>query len=371
MKKKICFFNKDLKIGGVERQLYYLVDGLSKTKYDIMLLLCKKEGAFLDKISKGISIIGLGTPYSHSNKIIIMIKLFLFLLKNRPDIFISFHVHLNIISIIACKLLSIKVFICFPGYYPGSRLFWLRKYFYTKADKLISVSSGVRSSVVNNLQVPDSHKNIIIENCVDLKDVEEKSKEEIHSPFLDGDRFTIVSVGRLSAEKKFEVLIKASKVLPADCLILIIGDGENREYLENMASEYGVSNKVKFLGFQLNPYKFIKKASVYVLSASDSEGLPTVLLEVMLLGVPCICPDYYGRTNDVIEHNVTGYIFHRDNHCELANAIEFFRDEKNHEKTEIIVENSKRHVLYYSIEKYVQKYERVFDEYLKYNHKRL
>ncbi|HDH04182.1 MAG TPA: glycosyltransferase [Nitrospirae bacterium] len=359
MKKNICFFNKDLEIGGVERQLYYLVNGLNKTKYDIMLLLCKKEGAFSDKISNSIGVQDLRASYSHSNKIIIAIKLFLFLLKNRPDIFVSFHVHLNIISIIACKLLSVKVFICFPGYCPRSRLSRLRRYFYTRADKLISVSMGVKASVVNNLHIPDSRKNIVIENCVDIREIRERSKEDIRSPFLDGDRFIIVSVGRLSAEKNFEVLIRASRLLPPDCLILFIGDGERREYLENLAAECGSGNRIKFLGFQLNPYKFIKKASVYVLS-SNSEGLPTVVLEAMSLGVPCICSDYYGRTNDVIEHNVTGYIFPRDNHCELANAIKFFRDKKNREKRKTIVENSKRHVVNYSIEKYAQRYERVF-----------
>ena len=363
-KKKICFFHEEFNIGGVERQLYYLVNGLSKTKYEIMLLLCEKKGAFLEKISKGISVDGLDIPYSRTNKIIIAIKLFFFLLKNRPDIFISFHSHLNAVSIIVCKFLSIKVFICFPGHYPKSRLSGLRKYFYTRADKLISVSMGVKASVVNNLHIPDSSKNIVIENCVDIREIGERSKEDIRSPFLDGDRFTIVSVGRLSAEKNFEVLIRASKLLPPDCLILLIGDGEHREYLENLAAECGPENKIKFLGFQLNPYKFIKKASVYVLS-SDSEGLPTVLLEAMSLGVPCVCSDYYGRTDDVIEHNVTGYIFPRGNHYELANAIKFSHDEKNREKMRSIVENAGRHVFDYSIEKYVQKYERVIDESLK------
>ncbi len=364
MKKKICFFNKDMKAGGVERQLCCLVNGLSRTKYDIMLLLCKKEGEFSDRLSDNIGVHGLGASYSRCNKIVIMIKLFFFLLKNRPDIFISFHSHLNTVSVIICNLLAIKVFICFPGHFPESRLARLRRYFYTGADRLISVSMGVRNSIIKNLHIPESSKNIIIENCVDIKEIVKKSCEEIGSDFPDRDMFTIVSVGRLSAEKNFRVLIRATELLPADCRVLIVGDGEERRYLENLAIECGVSDRVRFAGFQPNPYKFIKRASVYVLS-SDSEGLPTVLLEAMSLGVPCISSDYYGRTDDVIKHNVNGYVFRRDDHCELAKAIEFFREGENQEKIRSMVENSRIKVMDYSLEKYVRKYEGLLDEYLK------
>ncbi|GEM_PF-3667347 len=363
-KKKICFFNKDMKAGGVERQLYCLVNGLNSRKYDIMLLLCRKEGEFSGRISDGIGVYGLGVSYSRCNKIFIMIKLFLFLVKNRPDIFISFHSHLNTVSVIVCRLLAMKVFICFPGHFPASRLARLRRFFYTKADMLISVSGGVRDSLVKNLHIPESGKNIIIENCVDMEDVGKKAREETGGGFPDTNRFTIVSAGRLSAEKNFGLLIRAAALLPADCRVLIIGDGEQREYLENLAAEYGLRDMVSFTGFQPNPYRFIKRASVYVLP-SDSEGLPTVLLEAMSLGVPCISADYHGRTDDVIEHDVTGYVFRRGNHYELAKAVDFFRDGKNHEKIKRMIENAGARVREFSVEKYVRKYERLFDEYLK------
>jgi len=353
-----------MKAGGVERQLYCLVNGLNRGKYDIMLLLCRKEGEFSDRISEGIGVHGLGIPYSRCNKIPIMIKLFFFLLKNRPDIFISFHSHLNTVSVIVCRLLAIKVGVCFPGHFPESRLARLRRFFYTRADVLISVSRGVRDSVVKNLHIPESGKNIIIENCVDIEDIEKKACEETGSGFPEMNRFTIVSAGRLSAEKNFDLLIRAARLLPVDCLVLIIGDGEQREYLENLAAEYGVRDRVLFTGFQPNPYRFIKRASVYVLP-SDSEGLPTVLLEAMSLGVPCISSDYYGRTDDVIEHNVTGYVFPRGNHYELAKAVDFFRDEQNHEKIKRMIRNAGARVRDFSVENYVRKYERLFDEYLK------
>ncbi len=362
MKKKIWFFNKDLKIGGVERQLYYLLNGLDKSRYDTGLLLCKKEGAFLDRIAERVGIRDLGTSYSGTGNIIIAIKLVFFLFKERPDIFVSFHVHLNILSIIACRLLSITVFACFPGYCPESRLYWLRRYFYSWADKLISVSKGVRSSLIKNMRLHDISRNIVIENCVDLKETRERSGEETDGQFFDGERFTIASVGRLCTEKNFGLLIRAAEILPTDCLFLVIGDGEERESLEETARRYGVSDRVKFIGPRLNPYAYIKKASVYLLS-SDSEGLPTVLLEAMSLGVPCISSDYHGRTDDLIEHKVTGYVFPRNDHRKLAEAVNFFRDTENSEEIKAIAKNAKRDVMNYSVEKYALKYERLFEEY--------
>jgi len=360
MIKKVSFFAKEFGIGGVERQLYYLVNGLSKSKYDISLVLCKKEGILLHKISEAVNIKDLGIRYSHIKKGIIGLKLGLLLLKNRPDIFISFHFHLNILSILICKILSIKVWICFPGYVPKGTLSLMRKCFYEKADKLISVSKGARDSLFNNIGMGDGGNNIVIDNCVDLKEIEEQSREMDDS--LSEKRFIIVSAGRLSREKNFEVLIRAASLIPDDCLIAIIGDGENRENLERLTEQLGVVDRVKFFGYQINPYKFMKRARVYVLCASDSEGLPTVLLENMALGIPCVSPDYWGRTDDVIKHNVTGYIFPWNDYKRLASAINFVHDPNNSFQVKMIVENAQRNEVRYNIRRYVADYEKIIDE---------
>lgn len=364
-RKKITYFSLDMNIGGVERQLYYLLKGVDYDKYQITLVLCKKEGGFLKEIPKNVIISDLLTVYSFWSKPIIFFKLFRFLLKNRSDVFVSFHSKLHGISVFACLLLRIKVLCCFPGYASKGRLNWIRKIYLGFADKLISVSNGVKQSLLQNIGVSDSRKCIVIENCIDADDIEVSGNEEVQLPFPTEGKFIIVSAGRLSKEKNFEILIKAAECLPRDCLFLILGDGDNRETLENFAKTHGVGDKVVFCGFQSNVYKFINKASVYVLCAGyKGEGLPTVLLEAMALGVPCICPDYIGRTDDVIAHNISGYVFSKGNYHALVEAINFFRDKNNHDKIKAIIRRAKSYALDHSVEKYAKQYESVFDNYL-------
>jgi len=75
-KKKVYFFNLDMNIGGVERQLYYLLNGLNKDRYEVTLILCRKEGSFLKELQKDIKIISLSTAYSRNKKIWIALRLY-------------------------------------------------------------------------------------------------------------------------------------------------------------------------------------------------------------------------------------------------------------------------------------------------------
>lgn len=354
---KITFFNLDMKIGGVERQLYYLIRGLDRKKYRITLVLCSKEGAFLPEIPDDVKIIDLSIPYARRKKIFIAIRLWAVLAASRPDIFISFHGKLHSASVLACTFLRVKLVCCFPGYQKKNRLWLLRNIYLRGAKKLISVSQSTQNSLMRHLRIPDSPKNIVIENCIDIDEIQEKAKEQVNFLSAKKEKFIIVSAGRLNKEKNFHVLIKAAAFLPDDCLVLIIGDGDNRKDLEHLAKTCGATDKVIFLGHQLNIYKFIKNASVYVLSASDTEGLPTVLLEAMALGIPCICPDYNGRTKDVVADGKTGYIFWQNNPYELVDAINFFRDKNNSEKIQSIIRNAKDYALNHNIYNYAKQYE--------------
>lgn len=100
---------------------------------------------------------------------------------------------------------------------------------------------------------------------------------------------TIVGVGRLSFQKDFDLLIRAFALLRREMSsrLLILGEGDERGSLERRIHELGLDNDVVMPGFVSNPYKFIKKASLFVLS-SKYEGLPNVLIESIALGVPAV-----------------------------------------------------------------------------------
>ena len=77
------------------------------------------------------------------------------------------------------------------------------------------------------------------------------------------------------------------------------------------------------LGSRLNPYKFLKRSDFFVL-ASESEGLPTVILEAMCLGIPCICANYRGGTEGVMTHGENGYVVEANDPRGLKQAMEYF-----------------------------------------------
>jgi glycosyltransferase involved in cell wall biosynthesis len=104
-----------------------------------------------------------------------------------------------------------------------------------------------------------------------------------------------MAVGRLNSEKDFDLLIRAHRRLRhagLDHLLVILGRGPLRNDLSRPAQRLGVANSVIMPGYLANPYGAMKRATVFVLS-SHVEGLPSVLLEALYLGIPIVvtnCP---------------------------------------------------------------------------------
>src|SRR3989344_4878828 len=103
----------------------------------------------------------------------------------------------------------------------------------------------------------------------------------------------IITMGRLSIEKNYESLIKSFKEIKNEiktAKLVILGAGENKEFLEQLIKELGFEDSVYLLGRQDNPFRFLAKAKVFVL-ASLREGLPCSILEAMACGIPIISTD--------------------------------------------------------------------------------
>lgn len=115
-------------------------------------------------------------------------------------------------------------------------------------------------------------------------------KEEALLPWTEGR--ILVSMGREDVVKGFWHLLKSfalvHEALP-DTKLLIIGQGEYTAYKE-LASALGIDDAVCFTGLKRNPYPYLKKSSLYVLT-SYNEGFPNALVEAMALGVPAIATD--------------------------------------------------------------------------------
>lgn len=174
------------------------------------------------------------------------------------------------------------------------------------------------------------------------------------------DNWVIGTVGRLSEEKRHVDLLKAfhdvRKVFPKATL-LIVGDGDMRDGLTNLATRLGVSGSVTFAGFQRNISEYLNKMDVFVLP-SRTEGFGIVLLEAMAMGLPVVASNV-GGIPELVVNNETGILVRPLRHEELSRAIvELLSDP---ESMCTMAEKGKQHVLAtHSAERFIHEHERVY-----------
>jgi glycosyltransferase involved in cell wall biosynthesis len=214
-----------------------------------------------------------------------------------PDLVVSFLVRANVAAIIASRSIGAPCIISeraqltahLAGRYPWYTRWaaWLMpRLLYPLADHVIAVSAGVRSDLVSRFGVaPDRASSI--PNPFDLERIAQEAEAEPELPLP--DRF-IVSVGRLVGSKGFNDLIEAYARASPDASLCILGEGPERERLENRLAASGLDRKVRLLGYARNPFAIVGRAELFV-SASRCEGFPNAMAEAMALGVPVVATD--------------------------------------------------------------------------------
>lgn len=156
---------------------------------------------------------------------------------------------------------------------------------YDRYDRVVCVSETVKRSFEKI--IGSSTDTCILYNVNDEADILRKSVAfEAGKP----DTVTFLTVGRLSFEKGNDRLLSACKMLKDEGIaffLCLVGDGPEREALQKQVSVLGLNDRVSFLGFQENPYPYMRSADVIV-TPSRYEGFSTVVTEAMILGKPVI-----------------------------------------------------------------------------------
>ena len=141
----------------------------------------------------------------------------------------------------------------------------------------------------------------------------------------------ILSVGRLTKQKNYQLLINAfyevTKVIK-DTVLIILGTGELKDSLIELVQNKGLKKKVIFMGFQKNPYNFIKYSDLIVLS-SDWEGLPTILIESLFLKKKIVSTNCNGGCSEVLGNGKYGYLVPMNDLNLLKEKIIFALNNKN------------------------------------------
>jgi glycosyltransferase involved in cell wall biosynthesis len=199
----------------------------------------------------------------------------------------------------------------------------LIKWFYPRSDLIISVSNGVGQDLIDNFSIP---QDIIttIHNPYDIDNILSLSKNNIDEDWLNNDSYqTILSVGNLSKQKAHDLLLKTFSELTKqkeNLRLIIAGDGNQYNNLLNLSKELKIEDYVKFTGQVDNPFAYMARADVFVLS-SQYEGFPNVLIEAMICKCLTISTDCPSGPNEIIEDKQNGFLIPVGDIQALKNTI--------------------------------------------------
>jgi glycosyltransferase involved in cell wall biosynthesis len=168
---------------------------------------------------------------------------------------------------------------------------------------LLCVSKGVEEDILSIGVIPKSINTIY--NPYVFEDIRNLALMDIDYR-VDGDY--LVHVGSFSQPKRHDILLTAfSKIEDKTVKLVLVGAGEEEQSIKRLIDNLEIKNRVIFAGFHSNPYPIIKNAKLLLLS-SDHEGLPTVLIEALALGVKVVSTDCPSGPYEILAPEFKNYL---------------------------------------------------------------
>lgn len=330
-KKHIALFLPSLHGGGAEKVMVNLALGFVEQGLKVDLVLAKAEGPYLSRVPEEVRVVDL-----EARRVLYSLPgLVRYLRRERPQAMLSALNHANIVAIWAKLLARVQTRLVVSERTTLSRsienassvrvklLPFLIKTFYPYADAVVAVSRGVAEDLVTTTKLP-MEKIKVIYNPVITPELFAKAEEPLDHPwFRPGEPPVVLGVGRLTQAKDFPTLIRAFALVRKErpARLMILGEGEERPKLEALVRELGLEEDVALPGFVENPYKYMKRAAVFVLS-SRWEGLPAVLIEAMALGTPVVATNCPSGPAEILEGGKWGRLVAVGDVNALAKAVE-------------------------------------------------
>ena len=179
---------------------------------------------------------------------------------------------------------------------PGAKSTRRRRLLFPMAARLVAVSRGVSENIAALVDVPPEVGVATIYNPAFAPEIVRHAQAEPDHPwFRDGGPPVVLGVGRLTPQKDFPTLVEAfSRVtIEHPCRLLILGEGFGRAELESQVRALGLEDRVSLPGWADNPWAFMARAALFVLS-SRVEGLSNAVVEALTCGCPAVSTDCAG-----------------------------------------------------------------------------
>lgn len=305
-KKKIAIFIHALKQGGAQKIASVLINEL-QSNYDLHLVLFK-PGEIAYQIPETTKIYYLGNSGSPLGFVKNIFAFKRFCREHQIEVALSLITQPNYIGILSKWIGNRTKIIVSEHTYQSlwranERIYPILKkriinLLYNRADGIVTVSKKIREDLNKNFAVKEQLLKVIY-NPYDIDQIQQRAEEEVTDYSFEGKQ-TIVTVGTMYHVKNQELLIRAFAGLKRkDTQLLLVGDGELRHSLEALAMSLGVEDRVTVLGFTSNPFKYVSKSDVFVLS-SNNEGLPNVIIEALAAGCPVVSTDCISGPREIL-----------------------------------------------------------------------
>ena len=359
-KLRILFVLPYLGGGGAERVVLTLLTHLDRNKFELSLALFDKHhkgGNYIELIPEDVQVFDLQSRQARYAiwKVARLIR------NQRPDIVFTSLSHVNLLLGLIRPLLPKSIrFIARESAMASKNVReekhstvsqWLYRNVYNHFDSIVAQCHEMKTDLIEQHRC-QPEKITVIQNPVDVEKIDHMASEPVSESLrFPQDKINLLSVGRLSHQKGYDLLLPAMKNLDERFFLTILGEGEEKKACIQLAEKLGVDHRVKFAGFASNPYHLMNKADVLVLS-SRYEGMPNVILEANTCGTPVVAFHAPGVGPEVVVDGVTGFLVEDFDPRLLASTIEKACDH-DFDPTAI-----RQHILdHFHVEKVMQKYE--------------
>ncbi|MEO3432602.1 glycosyltransferase [Inquilinus sp. CAU 1745] len=313
---RIAIYLPSLRGGGAERAMATLANGFAARGLSVDLVLANAEGPYLEDVDHhSVRVVDLqsrGVFFS-------LPGLVRYLRHEQPRVLFSALSHANVVAVWARGLAEIPTRLVISEranlsvtqqFSPGFRQWLVPRFMraaYPRADRIVAVSAGVADDLAIAINLPRERISVV-HNPIVTETLLRQSNEPLTHPWLAPDAPPLIlAAGRLAPQKDFATLIHAfarlRSVRPAR--LMILGDGIMRDDLMTLAVELGAQKDVAMPGFVDNPFAWMRRSSLFVLS-SAFEGLPGVLIQAMACDAPVVSTDCPSGPAEILENGRWG-----------------------------------------------------------------
>lgn len=365
-KTHIMHITYDMRIGGTEMVIKNIIEGCDASRFNMSVLCIESPlGPFAEELKNSeIEFFELNRQPGFDTSLIIQIRNII--KENKVD---TIHCHQYtpwVYGVIAAMFTKTKVIFTEHGrFYPDSST-WKRKLINPLlnllTDQVTAISKATKQALVEFENIPEKSIEVIYNGIASLKvnPVEvEQLKVELGIP---DNHLVLGTVARFDPIKNHVMMLEAFALVLQkypNTTLIIVGDGDERENIDQRIKKLTISDRVILTGYQTKPHNYLALMDIYLLS-SLSEGTSMTLLEAMSFRKPCVVTDAGGNP-EIIINGDNGFVTLNDDAKAFSKGI--FQTVESLQKSENLSSNSiKLFELYFSEESMNQKYQMLYKQ---------